>query len=72
MAIAIAMEASTLNHVRFFVLDRDHNTASATCQPNSNFRDYTCYGCHEYTLARRRAGSEIRCAGSAIAGAGPR
>lgn len=40
---------ATFDHARFFVLDRDHNTRCATCHTQSNYKSYTCYGCHEHT-----------------------
>jgi hypothetical protein len=49
---------STFNHDRFFVLDRDHTVACATCHTNQDFKHYTCYGCHEHTPANIRAEHE--------------
>ena len=46
---------STFNHGKFFVLDRNHNAACATCHVNNDLSRYTCYGCHEHTLANIRA-----------------
>src|SRR3546814_13931533 len=39
---------ATFDHSRYFLLDRDHNTACTTCHMNNNYKQYTCYGCHEH------------------------
>src|SRR3546814_280085 len=39
---------ATFDHSRYFLLDRDHNTACTTCHLNNNYKQYTCYGCHEH------------------------
>lgn len=39
------------DHAKLFLLDRDHNATCATCHVNNDFKKYTCYGCHEHTLA---------------------
>ncbi len=49
---------STFDHDRFFLLDRDHNTACATCHVNNDFTRYSCYGCHEHTPANIRSEHE--------------
>ncbi|EWS58946.1 hypothetical protein Y695_04654 [Hydrogenophaga sp. T4] len=37
------------------MLDRDHNASCETCHKNpADYRQYTCYGCHEHTLANVR------------------
>lgn len=43
---------ATFDHGRFFVLDRHHNADCATCHLRSDFKRYTCYGCHEHQPAR--------------------
>lgn len=40
------------DHSRYFPLDRDHNTACTTCHLGGNFKQYTCYGCHEHQKAQ--------------------
>lgn len=57
-----AWEPATFNHNRYFVLDKDHNTDCATCHTGNlsgiggtDFKQYTCYGCHEHTPAKIRA-----------------
>ncbi len=51
-----AWKPATFAHDRYFVLDRDHGVECRTChdQP-TDYRRYTCYGCHEHTPARMRA-----------------
>jgi hypothetical protein len=53
-----AWRPATFEHGRFFVLDRDHDTACATCHAGNDFRHYTCYGCHEHTPSKVRAEHE--------------
>lgn len=36
-------------HNKYFTLDKDHYASCATCHPQNNFKQYTCYGCHEHT-----------------------
>ncbi len=43
---------ATFEHSRYFMLDRDHNTACTTCHLGGNYKQYTCYGCHEHQQAR--------------------
>lgn len=57
-----AWEPSTFRHSRYFVLDKNHNTDCATCHTGvmaasdtTDFKQYTCYGCHEHSAARIRA-----------------
>ena len=40
---------ATFDHDKFFVLDRDHNAACATCHVRNDYSRSTCYGCHEHT-----------------------
>lgn len=40
---------ATFDHDKYFVLDRDHNARCVTCHVGSDYRRYTCYGCHEHT-----------------------
>ncbi|MBK9540831.1 MAG: class III cytochrome C family protein [Bacteroidetes bacterium] len=41
---------STFQHSDYFQLDKDHNVQCSTCHIPSNFKSYTCYGCHEHSL----------------------
>ena len=50
-----AWKPATFDHAKLFVLDRDHDTACATCHTTQNYQQYTCYGCHEHTAAKVRA-----------------
>lgn len=45
---------ATFDHDKFFALDRDHDTRCITCHLGNDYRRYTCYGCHEHTLANIR------------------
>ena len=42
---------ATFDHNKYFVLDRDHNARCVTCHVRNDYSRYTCYGCHEHTLA---------------------
>ena len=46
---------ATFEHDKLFVLDRDHDVECATCHKNNAYSLYTCYGCHEHTLAKVRS-----------------
>jgi len=47
-----AWKPASFNHDRYFRLDRDHRASCKTCHNDpANFRQYTCYGCHEHTPA---------------------
>jgi hypothetical protein len=50
---------ATFEHDRYFRFDRKHRTTCETChtQPG-NFKQYTCYGCHEHS--ERKIASEHR------------
>ena len=43
---------SSFNHTNYFVLDRDHNVNCETCHSGTNFKEYSCYGCHEHSPAK--------------------
>lgn len=43
---------ATFDHSRYFLLDRNHNTRCTTCHLGGNYKQYTCYGCHEHQQAR--------------------
>jgi len=47
-----AWTPASFKHNDYFVLDRHHQTRCVSChtQPGS-YKGYTCYGCHEHTLA---------------------
>lgn len=50
-----AWKPATFDHDKHFPLDKDHNPPCATCHTGSNYRQYTCYGCHEHTPANMLA-----------------
>lgn len=45
---------ATFEHEKFFRFDRDHDTECGTCHIDSNYADYTCYGCHEHSRSKIR------------------
>ena len=45
---------ATFDHEKFFVLDRHHSAACSTCHITNDYKQYTCYGCHEHTLEKIR------------------
>jgi Class III cytochrome C family len=45
---------ATFDHNKYFLLDRDHNTTCITCHVNSDYKRFTCYGCHEHTPEKIR------------------
>jgi hypothetical protein len=49
-----AWKPATLDHNKFFVLDRNHNATCVTCHVGGDYKTYTCYGCHAHTEARIR------------------
>jgi hypothetical protein len=46
---------ATFEHDRFFRLDRDHAVRCATCHDSSDYKLYSCYGCHEHTASGMRS-----------------
>ncbi len=53
-----AWKPATFEHDKYFLLDRHHNVACATCHVAGDHSKYTCYGCHEHTPAKVRAEHE--------------
>lgn len=45
---------ATFDHNQYFVLDQDHHARCVTCHTGNDYGNYTCYGCHEHTLANIR------------------
>jgi Class III cytochrome C family len=45
---------ANFEHSRFFVLEGDHQVTCATCHPGSDYRTWTCYGCHEHQADKIR------------------
>lgn len=51
-----AWKPATFEHGRWFVLDRDHAVECRTCHDvPTDYKRYTCYGCHEHSLARMQS-----------------
>ncbi len=54
-----AWEPADFDHERWFRFDRDHSAECSTCHDNpADYRQYTCYGCHEHS--RRGVAAEHR------------
>jgi hypothetical protein len=53
-----AWKPATFDHDKYFVLDRDHNASCVTCHVANNYQRYTCYGCHEHSVAKIRSEHE--------------
>ncbi|MBL8140325.1 MAG: class III cytochrome C family protein, partial [Acidobacteria bacterium] len=50
---AEAWKPATIDHDRYFRFDTHHPSTCATChQVPSDYKRYTCYGCHEHTPAK--------------------
>ncbi len=45
---------ATFEHRDYFRFDREHPSACETCHINNDYRDYTCYGCHEHSRSKIR------------------
>lgn len=45
---------ATFEHDKLFQLDRDHSPSCETCHTGDDYSRYTCYGCHEHTVANVR------------------
>ena len=43
-----------LDHKPLFRFDRDHPPACTSCHREGDYRTYTCYGCHEHSVAKSR------------------
>jgi hypothetical protein len=49
---------STFDHSAYFTLDRDHNAKCIVCHTTNNYKEYTCYGCHEHSEGKIRGEHE--------------
>ncbi|MBF0416957.1 MAG: cytochrome c3 family protein [Magnetococcales bacterium] len=47
-------KASAINHDKLFLLDRNHNVRCTDCHTDGNYKQYTCYSCHEHSPAKIR------------------
>ena len=45
---------ATFEHEKYFRFDRDHNAECETCHIDSDYNNYTCYGCHEHSRSNIR------------------
>ena len=45
---------ATFEHDEYFRFDRDHTTECETCHIDSDYSNYTCYGCHEHSRSKVR------------------
>jgi hypothetical protein len=45
---------ATLNHDDYFRFDRHHEADCETCHIDSDYTNYTCYGCHEHSRSNIR------------------
>jgi mono/diheme cytochrome c family protein len=50
-----AWKPATFDHNKYFPLDKNHNATCVTCHTSNNYKQYTCYGCHEHTPANMQA-----------------
>ena len=46
---------ASFDHNAYFALDEDHVVTCVTCHLANDYKRYTCYGCHEHTLANIRS-----------------
>jgi hypothetical protein len=42
-------DSAQFDHTEYFRFDRHHDTSCETCHENSDYSQYTCYGCHEHS-----------------------
>ena len=45
---------ATFDHDKYFRFDRAHTTECTTCHIESDYSNYTCYGCHEHSRSKIR------------------
>jgi hypothetical protein len=45
---------ATYDHNQYFELDGDHKVRCVTCHVRNEYKNYTCYGCHEHTAENMR------------------
>ena len=50
-----AWKPATFAHDKYFLLDKDHTTQCVTCHLKNDYKQYTCYGCHEHTRPKIQA-----------------
>lgn len=47
-----AWRPATFEHDRYFRFDRNHPSKCDACHTSANFKEYTCYQCHEHSPQR--------------------
>ncbi|MEO5334959.1 MAG: hypothetical protein H7839_23340 [Magnetococcus sp. YQC-5] len=45
---------ATFNHQKFFSFDKEHPERCNLCHPKTDYKSYTCYGCHEHSVEKIR------------------
>jgi hypothetical protein len=45
---------ATFNHEKYFRFDKHHDAACEKCHIESDYSNYTCYGCHEHSRSKIR------------------
>jgi hypothetical protein len=45
---------ATFDHAMYFRFDGNHRSDCQTCHQDNNYREYTCYGCHEHSPGKIR------------------
>ena len=45
---------ASFEHSSYFQLDGNHNAKCEVCHTNNNYKQYTCYGCHEHSESNLR------------------
>lgn len=43
---------ATLDHAQYFRFDKNHRSDCVSYHQNNNYKEYTCYGCHEHAQAK--------------------
>lgn len=43
---------ATLDHAQYFRFDGNHKSECQSCHRDNNYREYTCYGCHEHSAGK--------------------
>ncbi|MBF0310564.1 MAG: class III cytochrome C family protein [Magnetococcales bacterium] len=45
---------ASFEHRKYFAFDRDHQVGCVICHPQNDYKQYTCYGCHEHSAGNIR------------------
>lgn len=46
---------ASFDHKKYFDFDKDHNVKCVLCHPGNNFKNTTCYECHEHSPQKIRS-----------------